>query len=229
MDSKFKIWAIISFIGYIILVLYKHFRYLDNEFYYYHQSEAEVIFSSSIIYILIVASIFIVYKMLDDYYDLDTLFFNANKQESSIVEIKSNKEYIEEKSKELIHEEKENNSNSCNKILLVCSILWIVHNIIKIATNVQLIQYDDDISKIAKYNIFIGLLLIVSNVGIIRGSKYALFGFIFIQLFNGAANASEDNDSIHLLISLVLIIIMLLLLLLKNKHGKNGYNIMFNK
>ena len=79
------------------------------------------------------------------------------------------------------------------------------------------------------YDAIVGIGMCIIIWGIMKGKSIAFVLFICLELVNGCVRTGVDRNGVHILVSFLLCGIMALLLLLKNKEGKNGYDIMFNK
>lgn len=211
---------LILLLGYIGLLLYKHWDYEKYGWLYdlYDENEKAIIIRASINYWIIAAVIvacvaFITYVGKSIYdrqqeYRLRSLYSSKANSENSLRD--------------------ERKEPSFNKLTTVCFYIWIIRNLIRVIIQFGYIINGID-TGIHVYNVIVGVLICVLLYKMLRGNKMGLFLFYLFEVINGLVISQIENDSSSLLFSFFASIIVSILLLFKNKSGQTGYDIMFNK
>ena len=194
-------------IGFVVLMFYVHFDYEKN-FWMYHDSEVIKMSKIAAIYVFIGAVIII------------TELYCPNLKEKW----------------EQYKERKRNHSvqgkwykSPMNSLFVVLCWIWLVNNAVNALITLWMTSLNDDYDRMLIYNVIVGIVMCLILWGIMKGSGIAFTLFICLEIVNGCVRTESERDVVHILVSLLLCGIMALLLLLKNKDGKNGYDIMFNK
>lgn len=198
--------AILS-IGFVILMLYVHFDYEKN-FWMYRDSEVIGMLKTTGIYAFICAVIIVT-----------ELYFPNLKARWKQYRIRKRNHSVQSRWYE----------SPMNSIFVVLCWIWLINNVGKVLVTLWMIGLSNDCDGVLIYDAIVGCVMCVILWGIMKGRGTAFILFVSIELINGCVRAEMEREGVHLLVSFLLCGIMALLLLLKNKEGKNGYDIMFNK